>query len=259
MIRRRRGLDPSEGELAAFADGTLPAERRAQVEEALSSSPALQTSVDAQQRVLSVLDDAAGERAPAALRARLALAHPVERRPASRRLGFLVASAAVATTVAVAALVLGGGGLVSPTVVQASVLSTRAPQRPVSAPPDDRGPLPGVRAGGLTYPYWQDRFGYRSTGVRYDRLGGRTVTTVYYSRGASRVAYGIVSGPPLHLGAQARSTWTGHLRLRTLRTRAGAVVTWTRDGHTCVLTGAGTPAATLVRLASWREGGRIPY
>jgi hypothetical protein len=251
MIRwRRRPGRPSESELAAFVDGRLPAERRAQVEEALSSSPKLQASVDAQQRVLSALDGAAGERAPTALRARLVLARPGDHEPARRRLGFLVTGAAVATAVAVGALVLGGGGLVSPTVVQASLLSTRVAQSPVAKPPGDRGPLPGVRAAGLTFPYWQDKFGYRSTGVRYDRLGSRTATTVFYARGASRVAYGIVSGPPLRLGAAAaRSRWGG-LVLRSLRTRGGAVVTWTRDGHTCVLTGAGTPVSTLVRLAS---------
>jgi hypothetical protein len=30
------------------------------------------------------------------------------------------------------------------------------------------------------------------------------------------------------------------------------VVTWLRSGHTCVLSGAGTPAALLARLASYK-------
>src|SRR5438270_4721170 len=168
MILPRRTRPPSEGELAAFADGSLPARDRARVEETLRMSPALRDSVDAQRRVLAALDDAATG-APAALRARLALARPVDHEPAHRRMGFLVSAGAVTTAVAVAALVLGGAGGPTPTVIQASLLTSRAPQHPVSGPRDDRGPLPGVHAAGLPYPYWEDEFGYRSAGVRYDR------------------------------------------------------------------------------------------
>ncbi|MFL5824683.1 MAG: hypothetical protein ACJ764_14715 [Solirubrobacteraceae bacterium] len=260
MILSRRRHEPTEGELVAYADGTLPAMHRARIEAAIASSPRLRASVDAQRRAKSLLDTAAAERAPAALRARLALIRPIDREPASRRIGFLVSSAAVATIVAIAALVLGGGEATSPTVIQASLLTSRAPQHPVQAPRSDRGALPGVRAAGLTYPYWEDRFGYRSTGVRYDRLRGRRATIVYYSKGPTRVAYEIVSGPPLRLGAAAAtSTRRQGVVLRTLRTRRGPVVTWTRRGHTCVLTGTGTPVAVLLDLGSWRRGGRIPY
>ncbi len=37
------------------------------------------------------------------------------------------------------------------------------------------------------------------------------------------------------------------------------VVTWERDGHSCVMASAQVPAASLVRLASWRANGSIPY
>ena len=260
MIGSRRSGQPTEGELAAFADGTLPARERARIEETVQRSPELRASVDAQRRVLSALDDAAGTGAPTALRARLALAHPVEREPPRRGVGFLLGSGATATAAAVAALVIGGSGAAAPTVIQASAFTIRAPQSPVAAPPGDRGPLPGVRAAGLTFPYWEDRFDYHSTGVRYDHLDGRVATTVYYSRGPSRVAYEIVSGPPLRLGAPVgQSTFRDGVRFSRLQGASGPVITWTRDGHTCVLTGTGTPVDVLLRLGSWRRGGRIPY
>lgn len=258
MMLRRRGT-PTDRDLAAFADGSLPARRRAEVQRALAESPQLRASVAAQQSVLRAIDAAAAERAPAALHAQLELANPPEEERTGFRVRALLPAAAVAAIVAVLALVLGGGGALGPTVVQASVLTSRAPQHAVSSPGRDTGSLPGVRGAGLTYPYWQDNFGYRAVGVRFDRLGGRRVTTVFYSSGARRLAYEIISGPPLRPGAATTSTVRQGLRIWTLHTARGTVVTWQRDGHSCVITGAGTSNAMLVRLAAWHQGGRIPY
>jgi hypothetical protein len=172
----------------------------------------------------------------------------------------LTASALSACAAAVVAVVVSvGGGAVAPTVAQAAVLNVRTPQTRVSEPAKGVGTLPGVSAAGLTYPYWEDRFGYRAVGVRYDRLGGDAITTVLYQRGSSRVAYEIASGRPLALGGRAWSAQRGGVRLWAMRSRSGLVVAWLRHGHTCILIGSDTRVPVLLRLAAWHDGGRVPY
>ena len=259
-LGRRRTI-PSERDLAAFADGSMPAAQRGRVERALSESPELRAAVAAQQRVLGAIDSAVRERAPSSLRARVNLLQPAARRGGAGRMGVLLAASAVGACAAavVAVVIVLGGQTVAPTVAQAAVLNTRAPQAGVAEPAVDNGTLPAVRAAGLTYPYWEDHFGYRARGVRLDLLGGRRITTVYYLRGSSRVAYEIVSGSPLRLGGRTSTTERQGVRLWTMHTRSGLVVTWLRHGHTCILIGAATGMPALLRLAAWREGGRVPY
>ena len=109
---------------------------------------------------------------------------------------------------------------------------------------------------GIAFPYWEERFGWRSTGARHDRIGGRAVTTVFYpdDRG-QRIGYAIVAGTPaprLRPAARrvAHGTATG-----SRPSPEGASVTWQRDGHLCVVAGRGVSDATLLRLASWNEQG----
>src|SRR4051794_4606300 len=94
MIRRHRHT-PTDRDLAAFADGSLSAARRGQVEQALSDSPQLRASVAAQRRVLTAIDAASTGRAPASLRARVALAQPPARRSRPSRLGAVLGTALV--------------------------------------------------------------------------------------------------------------------------------------------------------------------
>ena len=111
--------------------------------------------------------------------------------------------------------------------------------------------LPGPRADGIPFPYWEDRFHWRAIGARTDRLAGRAATTVFYRRGGQTIAYTIVSGQALSAGL--------HSGLGMFSTAKGHVVSWLRRGHTCVLSGRGVPFAALVRLATWRGHGPIPY
>ena len=265
MKIRRRSATPTERDLVGLADGSLRGQRRAEVERALEEHPQLRSAVAAQRRVLRAIEHARSEPAPHALRARLALARPHTRRAtAQRRLVGLVAAGTTAVGVAAAAagvvVAIGGGTAVArASVLQASLLTDRGPQVPVSVPQAGVDELPSVQADGLSYPYWEDRFGFQATGARYDRLAGQLVTTVFYSGGPSRVAYEIVSGAPLRLGAMAGRTVRQGVLFRTLTSPRGSVVTWVRHGHTCVLVGGNTPLPVLLRLAAWRQGGRIPY
>jgi hypothetical protein len=72
--------------------------------------------------------------------------------------------------------------------------------------------------------------------------------TVYYSLGAAHMAYTILSAPELPQPA-ARVAVENGVTVRTLRLHGRLVVTWRREGSTCILTGTNVSAAQLRRLA----------
>jgi hypothetical protein len=258
---------PTERDLVGLADGSLPASRRVRVERAVAASPELQAIVAAQRCALSAIDRAAHERAPHALRARLELMRAPEhtRRQTRRRtrLPRLLPAGGLATAAAAAAVAIVltlGGGAGAPTVAQAAVLATRPALAGAPAQNGKTASLKGVSGAGLDFPYWEDLFGFRATGVRHDTIDGRAATTVFYRKGDMRVAYTIVSGRPLAWGTSASRASTYGIPVWTLHAHGLRVATWRREGHTCVLAGAGNvPDATLVSLASWRAGGGLHY
>jgi anti-sigma factor RsiW len=265
LLRRRSTA--LERDLARLADGTLAGPRRELLERMLARSPELQHRLDEQRRARgAVRASAARERAPVALRvdhralgARGDRRRRMPRRPGlGSRLGLGLAGVAATLGVIVALAATGPAG---PTVALAATLATRPAVAPVADPPgDDAVTLPGLRAGGLPFPYWEDRFDWHATGTRTDRLDGRAMTTVFYRRGAQRIAYTIVAGKPLAPGATVRTAARGRTEVQTVPSASGRlVVTWLRRGHTCVLSGRNVPLRALVELASWRGHGRIPY
>jgi hypothetical protein len=103
----------------------------------------------------------------------------------------------------------------------------------------------------VSFPYWRERFGWRSSGARSDSVAGRTVTTVFYSDAhGRRVGYAIVSGPAWTTQG-GTVIWHGDTSYRVLDQHGATVVTWQRDGHLCVVAGRGVSAPTLLRLAGW--------
>ncbi len=113
-----------------------------------------------------------------------------------------------------------------------------------------------VAVDGVAFPYWKERFGWRATGTRSDTLGGRRVTTVFYSGPhGRRIGYAIVGGTPAPVASGGTVVWHRDVAYRLRQVHGVPVVTWQRDGRLCVLSGRGVSGATLVRLASWGEGG----
>jgi hypothetical protein len=113
-----------------------------------------------------------------------------------------------------------------------------------------------VAVDGVAFPYWKERFGWRATGTRTDTVDGRHVTTVFYSGpDARRIGYAIVGGTPAPAASGGTIMWHGGVAYRLRRVHGVPVVTWQRDGRLCVLSGRSVNGATLVRLASWGEGG----
>jgi anti-sigma factor RsiW len=234
-----------ERDLARLADGTLSARRRELLERAIAHSPELQERLSEQRRAVVALRFAAQrERAPVALRMqRRALRTRARRGPWALVVALAAPAAALVTIFALLA-----SGEPSLTVAQAATLAARPALMTVGEPPEDSARLPGLRAAGLPFPYWEDRFGWQATGARTDRIDGRSMTTVFYRRGDRRIAYTIVSGRPLATGASTFTTPGGQ-----------RVVTWLRRGHTCVLSGRDVPLRALLALAAWRAHGRIPF
>jgi hypothetical protein len=256
MLPRRRRRRAIERDLARLADGTLSPGRRKRLERSIATSYELQTRLGDQRRAVSAMRALATERAPLALRLRRpALAERSQTRSAAFGLG-------LAGVLAAFLLMLGslGGSQGVLTVADAATIAGRPATAAVAEPRDEDATLPLLRAAGLPFPYWEDRFGWVATGVRSDDVRGRLLTTVFYRRDGREIAYTIVPGASLRAVAGARTTELGGVVVDSFMNGGGRrVVTWERRGHTCVLSGTGVPVVALLKLAAWRGHGAIPY
>ncbi len=179
------------------------------------------------------------------------------RQPTAIRWG-LAGALALAAVAAVLVVSLAGGGGATLTLHSAVALTLRSPTMAAPAQDPHNATELAANVEGVAFPYWEDRFGWRSTGARADRLDGRNVTTVFYARGRSQwLGYAIVAGASaLRVGGGVVREREG-TRYRFQSIDGANVVTWLRDGHLCVMTGHGVGDATLMALASWREGGTL--
>jgi hypothetical protein len=198
----------------------------------------------------------ATERAPARLRARIEAQRPSPRVRARRRAGYASGlAAALAVVVLALVLVLPGGSPGAPSVSEAAGLAALGPTHAAPAPDPS---APSVKLGRgvqeVYFPNWERSFGARAVGQRSDGLGGRPAVTVYYRWHGKTLAYTIVGLPALSEPAAPVTRWNG-IQLRTLKLHGRFVVTWRRDGHTCVLSGNGVAPAQLQKLAVWTAPG----
>lgn len=205
---------------------------------------------------------AATVRAPESLHRRVQemVADSHRRTPARRRLGWamparrlaLAGAAALAAVGVVLAVTLpggGGGGALTPQATARLALSPATLPAP-SESASNRSQL-AASVGGVAFPYWKERFGWRGSGARSDTLGGRTVTTVFYSNpSGQRIGYAIVAGPaPGASGGAIVKRWGVSYRLSSQD--GASVIVWRRGGHLCVMAGRGVDPSTLLNLASW--------
>jgi hypothetical protein len=243
-------------DLARLVDGTLPADRRVELEARLAESPEFSSIVERQGVAVDALRGTADVGAPARLRAR------VERRgsPAARRrrpalIGGAIAAAAV-TALALVVALPGAGGV---SAASAAALGQRPATQPAPGAAPGTPQLLRARVEDVPFPNYGAKFSWKPVGARKDGLSGRGATTVYYGSGLRRVAYTIVSGGALHAPSGARSTTRGGVEFRTFQSGGRIVVTWQRRGHTCVLSGKAVRPAELLTLADWRGKGAIPF
>ncbi|HWE13807.1 MAG TPA: hypothetical protein VG365_09865 [Solirubrobacteraceae bacterium] len=242
---------PPEAELARLADGSLPAERETELRAQVAQSPRLAAAFAEQERAVALLRSVDAP-APDTLRARIAVltdgASPAAGRTARGRLRLrraLVLPGATALAVVVAAVViLIGSTSATPTMPQAAHLALSAATLPAPAVQPGNPRLLRIRAAGIPFSNWH---GWRAVGTRSDVIGGRRITTVFYQApDGTRVGYAIASGSPL----QGSPRVSGYQVSYTLGEEGSArLVTWVRDGHTCVIAGRSVTYQTLLRLA----------
>jgi hypothetical protein len=252
------GDDDRLAELTALADGTLQGRRRAQLLAEIGRSPELAERFEKQRRAVGALRSV-DERAPAWLRARV---EPESRRRRRRRISFsmplaggLAAGAAFAI---VLALVLPGGAG-GPSVVEASELAAQPAEEPAPGPVPSEPALLDAQLEGLPFPDWAEEFGWRATGQREDEIDGRRAVTVFYEKEGRRIGYTILSGDPIDPPDEASTANREGVTLRGLSADGRVIVTWPRDGRTCVLSGTDVDAATLLDLAAWNGKGSVEF
>ncbi len=166
----------------------------------------------------------------------------------------LAAVTAAVVVVVALAVVLSGGS--SPTLSMHLAAAPTLRAATLSAPPESSTNHTELTAAvdGVKFPYWEDRFGWRSTGMRSDQIAGRTITTVFYADASGRrIGYAIIAGHPAPQINSGAVLWRGGVPYRLLSEDGASVVSWLRDGHLCVVSGRGVSSATLLRLASWSD------
>jgi hypothetical protein len=226
----------SHRDIAALADGSLEPARRDELLRRVDASPALAAALADQEAALAAIRATAGEPASDALRASvaaLAARAPAPARRTRRRPRWALAGAGgLATLLAATVVLLAGGGSSGPSVAEAARLAL--------APPT---------VDGTGHPYGTDGAGWRTVGARRDVLRGRAVRTVFYADAGGRlIGYAVVAGAalPVHGGHDVERHG---VRMRVLRAGDAAIVSWLRDGHTCILAARGVDAGVLLGLA----------
>ena len=257
--RSHRDLDErTRREMASLADGSLEGHQRAELEARLAGSRTLRAALERQRTGAAALRGL-DLQAPASLRARLVTEAPAPSRGTARRrlaLGGTLAGAAAAAILAAVLVLSSGSG--APTVVETARLSERAPTGTVAVDPSNPKLL-AADVEGVPFPNWSKKFGWRQGGIRSDRLGDREARTVLYEHAGKRIAYTIVSGERIAAPSDAITTRRNGVNLHSMADRGRRVVTWWRNGRTCVLSTSDVSDRELLKLASWKGDGAVPF
>jgi hypothetical protein len=169
------------------------------------------------------------------------------------RIGAVAATAAV-IVVAVTALFVQSGRSTLPTAEEVAAVWTRpANGAPVSADPARPTQL-DVSYHGIAYPNYHDHEGWHPVSLRHDTIAGYPTMTVFYETGRRRAAYTIVHATGLAVPATARRLRVGGLSLTEFRRGDRWIVTFERNGNTCVLTAAAPRERRwLLTFAAWHR------
>ncbi|HEX2359309.1 MAG TPA: hypothetical protein VHH72_05800 [Solirubrobacterales bacterium] len=248
-------------DLAALADGKLRGRSREAIEARVEGSSALAAALERQRASVAGLAALRGElSAPSGLRARIDAKRSRPSAPIRRRrlaVGGALAAAAAAVALAVVLILPSGAG--DPTVVEASRLS-ELPATESAVPVDPANPkLLASGLDGVPFPNLEGEFGWRQAGERSDELDGRDTKTVFYERGGQRIGYTILSGDAIDPPAGSTSTTLNDVALDSTSEDGREIVTWLREGRTCVLSGESVSRGELLELAAWKGEGAVPF
>ncbi len=189
--------------------------------------------------------------APDRLRAHVA--EQTAGRAPRRRRRFLALGAglagAVAGVVLLLALVLGSGG--GPAMGDAVALALRAPTSDAPAVDPANPERLQKQVGGVSFPSYEGYSGWRPIGSRTDDIDGRKAVTVAYQGDGGPVSWTIVDGAPLDVPDGV--AWRDYPRFRAAILRddgTDRVITWEKDGRTCIIAGKGDDVNALLRAAA---------
>jgi anti-sigma factor RsiW len=169
--------------------------------------------------------------------------------------------ALTATATAAAALVVVGVAIQSgtesaaPTLAEVQATARLDATQPAPGPKGGTPPVLTAQVGAISFPDWQKSFGWRAVGAREDEISGRTVKTVFYRNpDRARLGYSVVAGEPLREHPPGREVTRVGNAYHVARAGGHTLVTWTQQGHTCVIVASSTiPRARLVDLAASRN------
>ena len=221
-------------QLAQLADGSLEEWDRAELEAAVAASPTLRRALDSQRAAVQALGGLDLKASPA-LRQRIDAAGARSSRPARRRRLAIPAAVGGAFAAAALAVVLIDSPMPGPTKLLASDVE------------------------GVPFPNWRGEFGWRQAGTRSDDLGNRSARTVFYEHAGRRVAYTIVSGDGIPAPWGSLPATRNGVHLHSLAQGGRQVVTWWRDGRTCVLSSTDVGHRKLLELATWKGDGAVSF
>ena len=241
-----------QADLSALADGTIDPARRAEVQARIAQSPELTALYERERRVVDLMQRANSQtRAPLGLRERIEAQRPSPAKQARRRWGYVGGLAAALAAVALAlVLLLPSGSPGAPSVSEAAGLAALGATQ--SAPmPDPSNPSKlGSDVEDVYFPNWEERFNATATGQRNDTFNGRPATTVYYRMNGKTIAYTIVGEPALK-GSPSKESWLNGTELWTFEHQGRQIVSWKRDGRTCILSSSDVAPGQLQKLAAW--------
>jgi hypothetical protein len=262
----------TEADLAALADGSVAPTRREELLRRVEASPQLARRLADQRVTLAAIHATGDTPAPASLHAAIAAmtveasgtrerdeadsaggAREARSRSWTSRLPrwSLPLAAALAVVAVALVVVLSQGGGTPPNVTEAARVAL-APTH--GAAPEERAGTGELAASvdGVAYPYWAKKTTWRAVGTRRDVLRDRTITTVAYANArGQRIGYAIAAGDALPVTG-GRTVVRDGTRFRLLRSNGAVVVTWLRNGHTCVLAARDVSPGVMLGLASWR-------
>jgi hypothetical protein len=256
--------EAEEADLAALADGRLDADRTEALEARLAEDPVLADAMARQRVGLTAIAAARdSSSAPLALRTRVEemqrkAAEPRQRPrlrlPAMRRWLPAAGLAAAAAVAVIVVLALGG----APATGDFVTAALRPPVAAVSVDPGQPALLQ-EQQDGVRFPNFESKFGWSGEGTRTDEIEDRDTRTVFYRHEGRDVAYTIVGGDTIAWPKDAQKTTRDGVKMRTFRDGDRNVVTWRREGQTCVMSGVGVPFDTLTELAAWKGKGAVSF
>jgi hypothetical protein len=167
-----------------------------------------------------------------------------------------IVAAAVVAIVVFAVTLPESDGLTVARVAELALLPASA-SGPALDPLEPR--LLEASVDGVAFPSYAEAFGWEATGTRSDTVGGRRVETVVYELDGRRLGYSIVAGDAVGLPGSVLHVTREGTDVHVAELGGHLVVTWLRQGRTCVLSGDGIDRETLLELAAWRGGGAIPF